>query len=317
MNSGPPDPNPAPTGRERRRRLDVLLTERDLAASRTEARGLIMAGRVRVDGTVVDKPGRRVPAEARVEIGYPSHRYVSRGGLKLEKALDFFGLDVSGLVCLDVGASTGGFTDCLLQRGAKRVYAVDVGYGLLAWSLRADPRVVALDRTNARYLDRESFRRAVEAATGQGLGAPQDPDPTHTGTGPAFEWPTFATCDVSFISLLKVVPAILRLLESPWQMVLLVKPQFEAGRGKVGSKGVVRDPQVHLEVLDWVIQGLAKLQARVKGLTYSPIRGPEGNVEYLLWLQSPGAATQISSLERGREDLRGVILEGFASVRDG
>ncbi|MEW6031300.1 MAG: TlyA family RNA methyltransferase [Bacillota bacterium] len=253
-----------------RRRLDALLVERGLAASRTEAQALVVAGRVRAGGRAADKPGRRYPASVDLEVERPPHRYVSRGGLKLEKALDQFGLDVTGLSCLDVGASTGGFTDCLLQRGAGRVYAVDVGYGLLAWKLRSDDRVIPLDRTNARYLDRESFRRAVEAQ------------------GRDLVWPALATIDVSFISLLKVTPAVVGLLEPPWQIIALVKPQFEAGRTKVGSGGVVRDPETHVGVLEKVTAGLAAIgPADVAGLTPSPVRGPEGNVEYLLWLVGP------------------------------
>ena len=270
-----------------RQRLDALLVERDLARSRTEAHGLVLAGRVRVDGLLADKPGRRFPAGAPIEVSYPAHRYASRGGLKLEKALDHFRLVVGGLDCLDVGASTGGFTDCLLTRGARRVYAVDVGYGLLAWRLRTDSRVVVLDRTNARHMERETFRRAaVERLPAE---------------DPEFRWPGFATCDVSFISLLKVVPAILPILASPWQMVLLVKPQFEAGREKVGSGGVVRDPAVHVEVLECVCEGLGG-RVEITDLTYSPLRGPEGNIEYLLWVReaaprpAPWSAARVTAI---------------------
>ncbi len=297
------DPGPPPQGGAHR--LDALLVERGLARSRGEAQAFVAAGRVRVDGTVVDKPGRRVAGSAHLEVDYPAQRYASRGGLKLEKALSHFGLDVNGLVCLDVGASTGGFTDCLLRHGARRVYAVDVGYGLLAWSLRTDPRVVVLDRTNARYLTRESFRQAVERQ------------------GREILWPSFATCDVSFISLLKVVPAVVSLLEDSWQMVLLVKPQFEAGRDKVGSRGVVRDPEVHEEVLVRLIDGLtvpgrekgmaapggeAAREVAVKGVTFSPVRGPEGNVEYLLWVAGgsaePGVAGPVDARREAREAVR-------------
>ncbi|MCL6581175.1 MAG: TlyA family RNA methyltransferase [Firmicutes bacterium] len=278
----PPGRGGARGGRaEGRVRVDVLLVERGLARSRTEAQGLVIEGRVRVDGRPVAKPGLKVEPGAGLELEPPSRRYVSRGGLKLEKALDFFGLDVTGLDCLDVGASTGGFTDCLLRRGARRVYAVDVGYGLLAWSLQTDPRVVVLDRTNARHLEPESFRRAAEARL---AGRPADGDRE-------FRWPTFATCDVSFISLLKVFPAVATVLREPWQAVLLVKPQFEAGRELVGPRGVVRDPEVHVDVLEAVAGGLARLGWPARGLTYSPIRGPEGNLEYLLLLaRGPVAA---------------------------
>jgi 23S rRNA (cytidine1920-2'-O)/16S rRNA (cytidine1409-2'-O)-methyltransferase len=315
-----------------RQRLDALLVEQGLARSRTEAHGLVLAGRVRVEGLLADKPGRRFPAGASIDVSYPAHRYASRGGLKLEKALDYFGLVVGGVDCLDVGASTGGFTDCLLTRGARRVYAVDVGYGLLAWRLRTDPRVVVLDRTNARHMERETFRRrATERLPAE---------------DPEFRWPGLATCDVSFISLLKVVPAIVPLLSSPWRMVLLVKPQFEAGRERVGSGGVVRDPAVHVEVLERVCEGLGRAGAsdqaaagsgqavagsgqaaagsgqavagsggvprrvEIAGLTYSPVRGPEGNIEYLLWVRetslrpAPWSAERVAVIvRRAFEDL--------------
>lgn len=270
------------------RRLDVLLVERGLASSRGEAQALIMAGRVLVEGVLADKAGRSVDAAARVEVHYPAHRYVSRGGLKLEKALDVFGIDVTGLTCLDAGASTGGFTDCLLERGAARVYAVDVGYGLLAWKLRSDPRVIALDRTNARYLDHPSFSKALELL------------------GVDVVWPTFATCDVSFISLLKVAPAVRSVLESPWEMIFLVKPQFEAGREKVGSKGVVRDPAVHVEVLERMADHFGD---RAVGLTHSPLRGPEGNIEYLLWVRQEGRQGPGESVRPG---IREVVERAFA-----
>lgn len=281
-----------------RPRLDTLLVERGLARSRGEAQSLILGGRVRVEDQVSDKPGRRLPVEAHLQVDYPPQRYVSRGGQKLERALDAFGLDVSGLTCLDVGASTGGFTDCLLSHGARRVYAVDVGYGLLAWSLRSDPRVVTLDRTNARYLTPETFRQAVEREVAR-RGATDARHPESADAGPGFLWPTLATCDVSFISLLKVVPAVRAVLTPPWQIIVLVKPQFEAGREKVGSKGVVRDAGVHVAVLERVIAGLTTGKAEagagvqgeppvVAGLTFSPLRGPQGNVEYLLRIVSSG-----------------------------
>lgn len=328
---------------DKRQRLDTLLVERGLARSRGEAQSFIVAGRVRAEGATADKPGRRYLPEVPLAVDYPETRYVSRGGVKLEKALDTFGLDVSGLVCLDVGASTGGFTDCLLSRGARRVYAVDVGYGLLAWSLRSDPRVVTLDRTNARYLTRDSFRRAAEAEVSKrkgGVAAAVAPalagppiaaaavEPVPTGA-PGLLWPTFATCDVSFISLLKVVPAVRALLEPPWQMVLLVKPQFEAGREKVGSKGVVRDPAVHVEVLTRICEELTRAdvapgvaraggrlgetrrRAEIVGLTYSPIRGPEGNIEYLAWLTE---AKTSSPARRSAAEARAVVEQAFARV---
>ena len=239
-----------------KKRLDVLLTERGLLESRQKAQAAIMSGQVCVDGRRVDKPGAAVSGEASVEIrgGMP---YVSRGGLKLEKAMAAFPITLSGTVCADIGASTGGFTDCMLQNGAAKVYAVDVGYGQLAWKLRNDPRVVCLERTNARYLARE-----------------QVPDPLD-----------FASVDVSFISLKLILPPLAALLKSGGHAACLVKPQFEAGREKVGKKGVVRDPAVHLEVLEHFLGHAKDSGFTVLGLTYSPIRGPEGNIEYLGYLQ--------------------------------
>ncbi len=237
--------------------------ERGLAATREQARSLIMAGSVTVDGEMVDKSGTKVEDSANVVV-VSGPRYVSRGGLKLEKALEAFGLDVSGRVVVDVGASTGGFTDCLLQRGAARVYAVDVGYGQLDWRLRSDPRVVVMERTNARYLT--------------GLPEPAD----------------LAVMDLSFISVRLVLPAVARLLREGGQMVILVKPQFEAGRQQVGKGGVVRDPQVHRSVLQGLVQWGKAEGFGVKRVTVSPIRGPAGNVEFLA-LVRPGeqAATDV------------------------
>ena len=248
--------------RARKTRLDRLLVERGLASSREQARRLIMAGEVQVSGRVVDKPGRLVPEDAPVEVRRQP-RYVSRGGLKLEAALDRFGLDVSGKVAVDVGASTGGFTDCLLQRGAAKVYAVDVGYGQLAWKLRQDPRVIPLERTNIRYLE----------------------------ALPGGELADLAVIDASFIGLRLVLPATLRLLKPDGQVIALVKPQFEAGRQDVGRGGVVRDPQVHRRVLEEVAALAQELGLTVAGLTVSPAPGPAGNVEFLIWLtRDPGQA---------------------------
>lgn len=243
-------------------RLDVALVERGCFESRQKAQGAIMAGLVYVDGRKVDKAGTPVTAEAQLEVRGNAIPYVSRGGLKLEKALDTFPIDLAGVTAMDAGASTGGFTDCMLQRGAGKVYAVDVGYGQLAWSLRNDPRVVCMERTNVRYLTKE-----------------QIPDPLD-----------FATVDVSFISLKLILPALRPLFkENGGQAVCLVKPQFEAGREKVGKKGVVRDPAVHLEVLEDFLGYASRNDYAVKGLTFSPIRGPEGNIEYLAHLTVGGA----------------------------
>ena len=236
-----------------RSRLDVLVAQRGLAESRERAQALIMAGGVTVDGRRVDKPGAAVAADADIAISGPELPYVSRGGLKLAHALDVFGLDVAGSVALDVGASTGGFTDVLLQRGARRVYAVDVGHGQLHAKLRADPRVVAMEGTNARYLTALPER------------------------------PGFAAFDVSFISLLKVLPAVLALLDPAAALVALIKPQFEAGPRLVGKGGVVRRPEVRREVVAAVLRGLAAVGAPARGLAVSPIRGPAGNVEYLAY----------------------------------
>lgn len=246
-----------------KKRLDILVTERGLAESREKAKTLIMAGQVYVDGQKADKPGDTFSEDAAVEVRGKGLPYVSRGGLKLEKAMREFGLQLQGRTCMDIGASTGGFTDCMLQNGAQRVYSVDVGYGQLAWSLRTDPRVVNLERTNARYLTRE-----------------QIPEPLD-----------FFSVDVSFISLNLIFPAVRPLMREGGEGVCLIKPQFEAGKDKVGKKGVVRDASVHLEVLEHFLEHAAHGGFTVKDITFSPIRGPEGNIEYLGYLSTrPGPA---------------------------
>ncbi|MDD7538594.1 MAG: TlyA family RNA methyltransferase [Oscillospiraceae bacterium] len=239
-------------------RLDVLLVERGLQETRQKAQATIMSGLVYVDGRKVDKAGTAVPDDARLEVRGSALRYVSRGGLKLEKAISAFRLSLDGALCADIGASTGGFTDCMLQNGAAKVYAVDVGYGQLDWKLRNDARVVCMERTNARYLDREQI--------------PDELD--------------FASVDVSFISLRLILPAVHKLLKAGGHVACLIKPQFEAGREKVGKKGVVRDPAVHLEVLEQFLQNAKESGFTVLDITYSPIRGPEGNIEYLGYLES-------------------------------
>jgi len=244
-----------PEERKPKQRLDLLLVERELAESREQARRLIMAGEVFVDEQMMDKAGRLVPADAVLRVRTPL-RYVSRGGLKLEAALDAFAIDPTGLVAVDVGASTGGFTDCLLQRGAARIYAVDVGYGQLAWKLRADPRVVPIERTNIRYLENLPD------------GALAD----------------LAVIDASFIGLELVLPPTLHLLTPAGQIVALVKPQFQAGPEDVGKGGVVRDAQVHRRVLDEIAALAHTLSLSVAGLTVSPAPGPAGNIEFLIWL---------------------------------
>lgn len=234
-------------------RLDVVLTQKGLAESRSKAQALIMAGKVRVDGQVITKAGAQISAEARVDVE-KAPPYVSRGGQKLAAALDTFEIDPGGAVCADVGASTGGFTDVLLQRGARRVYAIDVGYGQLAWELRQDERLIVLERTNARYLETL-------------------PEPIN-----------LATIDVSFISLKLILPAVVKWLAQPALVVALVKPQFEAGRAQVGKGGVVRDRAVHRQVLAGVISGAERLGLKTFGLMPSPLTGPAGNHEFLLGL---------------------------------
>ena len=238
-------------------RLDVLLTERGLCESRQKAQATIMAGLVFVEGQRSDKPGTPVAEDASVEVRGHALRYVSRGGLKLEKAMQTFPITLEGKVCADIGASTGGFTDCMLQNGAAKVYAVDVGYGQLDWKLRSDERVVCLERTNARYLTREQI--------------PEELD--------------FASIDVSFISLKLIFPALYALLREGGEVACLIKPQFEAGREKVGKKGVVRDKSVHEEVVNNIISFALSNGFSVLDLEYSPIKGPEGNIEYLVHIK--------------------------------
>lgn len=234
-------------------RLDVLLTERGLAPSREKARAEIMSGIVFVKGQRSDKPGTMIDTLSEIEVRGKALIYVSRGGLKLEKALDFFEVDVKDKIAIDAGASTGGFTDCLLQRGAAKVYAVDVGYGQLAWTLRNDPRVVCMERTNVRLLLPEQIGERLD----------------------------MAVADVSFISLRLILPVLSRLLKDGADALCLIKPQFEVGQGKVGKKGVVREPELHLEVLEGFYKNAAESGFSVRGLTYSPVKGPEGNIEFL------------------------------------
>ena len=243
-----------------KKRLDVFMVERGLAESREKARAMIMSGNVFVDGQRSDKPGNQVLEGSSVEYRGQAPEFVSRGGLKLKKALAFFSVDAAGKTCVDCGASTGGFTDCLLKNGAEKVYAVDVGYGQLAWSIRSDKRVVVMERTNVRYLTHEQI--------------PEEMD--------------LAVIDVSFISLRLVLPAVRGLLKDGGEVLCLIKPQFEAGREKVGKKGVVREKSTHKEVLDAFLQNAADTGFSVRGITFSPIRGPEGNIEYLGYLTADG-----------------------------
>lgn len=242
--------------KQKKQRLDVLLVEKGLAPSREKAKAIIMAGIVYVDGNKEDKAGTTFPVNAVIEIKGKTLPYVSRGGLKLEKAMQKFPITLSGKVCMDVGSSTGGFTDCMLQNGATKVYAIDVGHGQLAWKLRNDERVVCMEKTNIRYV------------------VPEDID----------ELAAFSSIDVSFISLTKVLLPVKNLLTEDGQVVCLIKPQFEAGREKVGKKGVVRDRAVHEEVIRMVMDYASSIDFYPLALDFSPVKGPEGNIEYLLFL---------------------------------
>ena len=241
-----------------KKRLDVAMVEQGLAESRQKAQAIIMAGQVYVNGQKVDKAGAPVAEDAVVEVRGKALRYVSRGGLKLEKAMACWPIELNGAVCADIGASTGGFTDCMLQNGAEKVYAVDVGYNQLDWKLRTHPKVVCMERTNARYLTAEQIPQPLD----------------------------FFSVDVSFISLNLILPALRPLMKETGQGVCLVKPQFEAGKDKVGKKGVVRDPKVHLEVLERFLEHATNAGFYVKDITFSPIKGPEGNIEYLGYLSA-------------------------------
>ena len=249
-------------------RLDIALTQRGLAESREKAKALIMAGQVYLNGQKELKAGAAVKPDDEIEVRGSRNPFVSRGGLKLQKAAEKFDIDLSGCVCMDIGASTGGFTDCMLSHGAKKVYAIDVGYGQLAWKLRTDERVVNMERTNFRYVTHNEI--------------PEDID--------------FASVDVSFISLRIILPVLRELLKSDGQAVCLIKPQFEAGREKIGKKGVVRDPQVHVEVVENIVKFALENGFDVKNLDFSPIKGPEGNIEYLMHIQKSENAQKMCEI---------------------
>ncbi len=254
-----------------KKRLDVLLVERGLAENRTKAQSVIMSGLVYVADQKADKPGISYEENVVIEVRSGGCPYVSRGGLKLEKALRDFGVNPTGYVCSDSGASTGGFTDCLLQQGASKVFAIDVGYGQLDWKIRSDPRVVVMERTNVRYV------------TPEDLGEPLD----------------LSVIDVSFISLRIVLPVIRTFLKPTGQVLCLIKPQFEAGKEKVGKKGVVRDPSIHKEVLDNFVALTKEIGFTILGLTFSPVKGPEGNIEFLAHLtldNKPGIEPDTASV---------------------
>ena len=263
-------------------RLDQYLCQNGLVQSRERAKALIMSGIVFVNEQKVDKAGEMIAPDAKVEVRGHDIGYVSRGGLKLEKAMQVFPMRPDGKVCMDIGASTGGFTDCMLQNGATKVYAVDVGYGQLNWKLRSDERVVCMERTNARYLDRDQI--------------PDELD--------------FASIDVSFISLKLILPAVHRVLKAGGHVACLIKPQFEAGREKVGKKGVVRDPDVHLEVLENFLDHAKDSGFTVLDITFSPIRGPEGNIEYLGYLESGDWVEKTF-------DLQGLVEQSHAALDHG
>ncbi|NMA67473.1 MAG: TlyA family RNA methyltransferase [Clostridiaceae bacterium] len=261
-------------------RLDVLLVSKGYFKSREKAKGAIMAGLVFVDGERHDKPGSQHNIDCHIEIKGKPDKYVSRGGLKLEKAVKEFNITLKDCICVDVGASTGGFTDVMLQNGAKKVYSVDVGYGQLAWELRNDPRVVCMERTNFRYITNEDINEDLD----------------------------FGSVDVSFISLKLILPPLKNLLKPGGKVVCLIKPQFEAGREKVGKKGVVKDPSVHEEVINKVIDIAVGLGFAVLGLSYSPIKGPEGNIEYLLYLINGDNSNEIDV------DVAAVVSEAHSEL---
>lgn len=262
-----------------KKRLDVLLVEKGLAPSREKAKAYIMEGKVFVENQREDKPGTNFDENSKIELHGKKLAYVSRGGLKLEKALKTFPVKLDGAVCMDIGASTGGFTDCMLQNGASKVFSVDVGYGQFDWSLRQDPRVVLMEKTNVRYLKPED------------IGEPLD----------------FASCDVSFISLSKILPAIFPILTDDGTMVCLIKPQFEAGRENVGKRGVVKNPKVHRDVIAEVFGFTEALGFAVKGLTFSPIKGPNGNIEYLMYIEKNGG-------ESDAIDIAAVVAEAHEAL---
>lgn len=253
----------------KKERLDVLLVEKGICTSRERAKTSIMAGLVFVDGRKIDKVGEKVSVEAEIIYKGETMPYVSRGGFKLEKAMKEFGISLDGKVCMDIGASTGGFTDCMLQNNAKKVFSVDVGYGQFAWKLRTDERVICMERTNIRYVTPEDIGEKLD----------------------------FASIDVSFISLRTIMPAVKELLNDLGCVVALIKPQFEAGRDKVGKKGVVRDIAVHKEVVNNIVTFLIENEFKILGLSFSPIKGPEGNREYLVYFTKDKNASSDFNLD--------------------
>ena len=263
-----------------KKRLDVLLVEQGLADSREKAKAIIMSGIVYVDNNKEDKAGTTFEETSKIEVRGTTLKYVSRGGLKLEKAMNNFGVTLDGKVCMDVGASTGGFTDCMLQNGAVKVYSVDVGHGQLAWKLRNDDRVVCMEKTNIRYVTPDDIDDVIE----------------------------FASIDVSFISLTKVLPAVRELLTQDGEIVCLIKPQFEAGREKVGKKGVVRELSTHVEVVEMIVDYARANGFRTLHLSYSPIKGPEGNIEYLLHI------TKDENRDNEEFDIKALVEESHSAL---
>ncbi len=267
-----------------KKRLDCLVHELGYADSREKAKAMIMAGIVYVDNQKSDKAGTMVPVDAKLEVRGAVLKYVSRGGLKLEKAMQEFPITLTDKVCMDIGASTGGFTDCMLQNGAKKVYSVDVGYGQLDWKLRTDERVVNLERTNIRHITEEQVPELLD----------------------------FASVDVSFISLCLVLPVAHRFLQPNGQMVCLIKPQFEAGKGKVGKKGVVREPEIHEEVIEKICTFVLENGFSILGLTFSPVKGPEGNIEYLIHIEKSEAPSLQTEL-----DIPGLVAQSHEVLNGG
>lgn len=252
-------------------RLDVLLTTKGLYESREQAKRAIMAGIIKVNNEIIDKPGTYVALGSEIAVKGEVHPFVSRGGLKLQRAIEEFNIDLNNKIVLDIGASTGGFTDCSLQYGAKEVYAIDVGYGQLAWNLRQDSRVHVMERTNFRYLKKEELK---------------------------FSPPNFATIDVSFISLKIILANLINLLDTNNEVICLVKPQFEAGKELVGKKGIIKDPEIHKQVLGDVTRFALGLGFNISGISYSPIKGGEGNIEFLLYLKKQTFANPFNIIEQ-------------------
>ena len=266
-----------------KQRLDVLLTEKNFYDSRARAKAMIMAGKILVNGQKIDKAGTLIDVDAEIRILGEEMPFVSRGGLKLQKALDVFKIVLSGKIAADVGASTGGFTDCMLQHGAKKVYAIDVGYGQLAWKLRSNVRVVNMERTNIRNVTRADFLDELD----------------------------FISIDVAFISLEKVLPVVYDLLKDSGEVVALIKPQFEAGREHVGKKGVVRDKKIHAAVIEKVLNFAAEVGFEIRGLNYSPVKGPEGNIEYLAHMAKNKSGADFS------EEILSVVNKAHEDLNNG